>query len=370
MATRNFILSLAAASLTISFAACSNDSEPAKIDSSKAIRFAVQSKSMTRSETTTANLTEFAVYGYTNGGAFMENVDVKKTAQNTWEYSPVVYWPGTPVNFYAFSPVYWDDYAEDNSVPPATSNVVNPSTPVSYYSQWGNTDLIYAVSMGLKDTTAPVLLNFRHALSKISIELQTQVADMFNIEIIGVNVHGVKTTGTFTFPSVTTAASDTSADSKGSWSKLSGDADYMFYTTNLGGSEMTYLTSSPQSANQISQGFLVPQPLGTYSISGTGSDQTITGDYISVDCRIYNKESGQQVWPNETTPPIEMVTDITAPQNTGRIYFPLAADNVTEWLPGVNYIYTINVGSPDNLNEIVFGNPTVDTYSTVVPVTP
>ena len=105
----------------------------------------------------------------------MQNVHVTRSG-SSWTYSPVAYWPSTPVNFYAFSP-----------------NITNsPSTgtpglgTIPGYNSNGATDLLYAVNMDESPDGTPVNLNFRHALTRVSAMLSS------SNPAITVHVHYVK----------------------------------------------------------------------------------------------------------------------------------------------------------------------------------
>lgn len=340
----------------LALASCSDDVTAPGSDTPSAIRFAAQSPALSRAATTTETLDEFSVYAYTEGAPFMENVSVTKNASNAWEYSPAVYWPTTAVNFYAFSPSHWSDYeAGGAAAASADAPAFNPESPVDYYGEYGNTDLLYAVSMNQTQSGGPVVLNFRHALSQVIVDLRTDMAEQLDIKVSSVTVHGVKTSGAFTFPSATTAAGGTA---KGSWDNESGSSAYIYYLAQTTDEAMT-LTDAAQNTNVVSQGFLLPQTLGTATVEDSGA----TGDYIEVDCIIYGKASGKQVWPNSATPPAQSVSN--AGYTSGRLYFPLLAPGVTEWQQGVKYIYTITINEPEGLEKIEFGSPTVDSYTNV-----
>lgn len=334
--------------LGAALAGCSDHSDPAPTPADGAIRFAAQSADLSRAVTTTENLTEFGVYAYTEGQPFMKNVAVTKNSSNEWVYSPTQYWPLTPVNFYAFAPLYWNEEG-DNATP------VQPDEPVDYYSHYGNTDLIYSVLTDQTQTAGPVTFNFRHALSQVNVALRTDNEARLAIKVSEVVLVNVNTSGTFTFPTSSTTAG---GSTKGSWSNLSGQGTYIFNMAMDDASTMT-LTSDAQNANLISQGLIVPQPLQALSLTNTAA----SGEYFMVDLIIYDKTTGKQVWPNDQTPPVMNINDVN--ETTGRLFFPVLAPNVTAWEPGTRYLYTITINEPTGLQEIEFGQPAVDTYTEV-----
>ncbi|MDE6135682.1 MAG: fimbrillin family protein, partial [Muribaculaceae bacterium] len=153
-------LILAAMGVAAGFASCSSEQDdPAPVGSDDVIRFTAATRQAEDRATdiTTSNLTKFFVYGYLNsdGSAYMSNVEVNKTSANTWEYSPVKYWPsGDAIDFYAYAP--------EGVLPPGT-------TPLDqiHFTNTGTTDFIYAVSPDMSQPVsgkdAQVKFNFRHA---------------------------------------------------------------------------------------------------------------------------------------------------------------------------------------------------------------
>ena len=118
-------------------ASCIGEDLPEREDTTGTIGFnAIVPKAPRAESTTTATIKEFTVYAFTGGKPYMQNVHVTRSG-SSWTYSPVAYWPSTPVNFYAFSP-----------------NITNsPSTgtpglgTIPGYNSNGATDLLYAVNM-------------------------------------------------------------------------------------------------------------------------------------------------------------------------------------------------------------------------------
>lgn len=344
MKLKHYLFATALIGLAVTAASCSDDKDSRAPAQSNAIRFAAQSSSLSRAVTTTQNLSEFSVYAYTEGLPFMQNVTVSKTSDNTWTYSPTQYWPATPVNFYAFAPLNWGAQSTD------------PNAPIDYYAEYGNTDLIYSVLKGQTQTAGPVTFNFRHALSQVLVNLRTDMADKFDIKVSEVYVNGLKTKGSFTFPTESTTAGSSSV---GTWSNLEGSSTYIYFMD----STPMVLSPEAQAANVVSQGLVLPQDLTLTTMTPT----EVTGDVIAVDLVIYDKSNGNQIWPNETTPPVQNINNQF--EKTGRLFFPVVTGNITNWEPGTRYIYNITINEPLGIQEIQFGQPTVDSYTevTVVP---
>lgn len=327
-------------------ASCSDENNgltPPSYQDNGAIRFAAQTSPLTRAgETTTGSLNEFSVYAYTNGQPFMSDITVSKSSDNTWTYSPVEYWPATPVNFYAFNPINWGE------------NSIDPSLPLDYWDQYGNVDLIYSVLMNQTQSPLPVTFNFRHALSQVNVNLRTD-NPAISIRITSVTLHNFLTKGSFSFPMQSTSAGSTA---QGTWINLSGAGTYILYMAGTMDDRMT-LTSTSQSANEISYGFVLPQSLENVSLNATGP----TGQWIEIDCIIYDAETGNQLWPNPQTPPAQSVTE--GGIQRGRLFFPAITDAVQSWQAGTRYLYTISINQPAGLQEIEFGNPTVENMTQV-----
>lgn len=308
------------------------------------IRFAAESAQYSRSVTTTETLDAFTVYAFTEGQPFMENVKVTKSG-NSWSYSPAQYWPTTPVNFYAYSPTTW----------PGAEQGADPTQPIEYYNQYGYTDILYGVAMGQTQGGGPVVFNFRHALSQVSVNLRTDMADKLAIRVYGVSVENIKTKGVFTFPRETTAPG---SDVRGTWTEQSGANTYMYFNAQAL-EDCLALTSEAQPANVITPGLLVPQTLTPLSFDNNMPQ----GSFIRVDLEIYDTSTGKEVWPNSETPDIQLAPSYG--NGVGTLYFSLATESVPEWVGGTHYIYTITVNEPNSLQQIEFGQPSVDTYTQV-----
>lgn len=333
---------------------CSDD-EPAAypedyIDG--AIRFAAAADYSRSADITTNNLTTFNVYAFTgtpaNPVTFMDNVTVTKSASNTWTYSPLQYWPAKQsVDFYAFSPASW---VGDTS----------PLDPIPYNAVSGVEDIVYAVSPdqigNAGVANAQVIFNFRHALSKLTVKMSSSNTEL-RVVVSNVAIANVLTKGNFIFPSESTAAA-ISENSVGHWTDQNTPQTYMLHWSQALSDQLT-LTSTPTviSATGLGRGgvmFVLPQPLGT---PGVTSD---TNTYIAVQCSIFDAKSGERLWPNENTPPENLLHGSTT--SDGLLKFNLATDRYTQWHPGVHYIYNLVINSNDDMGAISFGNPTVDTY--------
>lgn len=323
-------------------AACSNTSdneEPSSTNNVISLSATVP-KAATRSEpTTTASIKEFVVYAFTEGSTLINGARVTREG-GIWTYSPAAYWPVNPVNFYAYSP-------EINT----SASIVGDGSNIPGYLNDGTVDLLYSVNKNVIQQAAPVLLNFRHALSRVSI-LLSSTNSRIRVAVSYVTISNIYRMGSFSFPQSSTLAS--TPDVVGSWSNLKLSAPFITYSI-IDESEQYDLTPQPTNLtlNTLNHSYIIPQPLTDVQLSGSG----YSGNYIEVDCIIYDAVSGAVLWPNSNTPDYMLVPHT----NTGRIVFPATSETVNAYLPGHAYVYNIQINNPDVLDKIEF-DVTVDDY--------
>lgn len=333
---------------------CSSDSEPGpEADSRAAIRFGATTDFARTGDITTNNLTAFNVYAYTeeedgSSKPFMDNVEVTKTATNTWAYSPEQYWPAKKaVDFYAYAPKGWVGAA-------------GPLKPVAYDASEADKDLVYAVSTGLTgNTSAPnaqVIFNFRHALSKVTVKLSSSNKNL-QVKVTNVYLSNIASKGNFQFPTVSTAGYP-SEETMGKWSDQNSPTRYVLHFS-IDTSDIITLDTTPTDMSDTGAGIggaksMIPQPL-TWRSNGAGHDTM-----ISVMCVIYDAKTGTKLWPNANTPAEDLVEGSTF--GDGILRFPLSTSKFSDWRPGCHYIYSIVINSNEEMGTIDFGTPTVDTY--------
>lgn len=356
---KNKQLSLALLLGGLAFTACTEADEHGGADSpaDNAIRFSANTAYTSRSaDITTNNLDEFKVYAYTGPAdsptTFMNNVTVKKTAANTWTYSPLKYWPNEPVSFYAYAPTTW-------------VGTDGPLKPVAYDAYPAKTDLVYAVSRDISGNAnaanAQVILNFRHALSKVTLNLSSTNPDL-KVVITNVVMCNLMMKGSFNFPEATTTAGTAESDkaSVGTWTDLNTAYNYIFHMAQRP-SETITLTTTPTDMSETENGgskYLIPQTL-TWRSHGTGNDT-----YIVIMCSVYDAETGTKLWPNDNTPPENYIPGSTF--KDGLLKFPLSTSTFSAWEPGYHYIYNLVINANPEMGAIDFGTPTVDSYVDVV----
>ena len=87
-------------------------------------------------------------------------------------------------------------------------------------------DLLYAVNMGEVAKATPVSMNFRHALSRVTIMLSSSNSKI-GVRVSYVKLHNVYLQGTFNFPQATT--SPDFPDNVGNWDNLKMSNDMMVF---------------------------------------------------------------------------------------------------------------------------------------------
>lgn len=330
---------------TVFLSACSQSDEPIPTVDDNVINFSAQAPKQSRAaSTTTATLQNFIVYAFTNSDLLMDGVKVSRDG-GSWKYSPAVYWPATPVNFYAISP----DIRE-NGASTSTDNVIKGVT-------MGSTDLLYAVSMNQYERATPVNLNFRHAMSRVAVNLSCS-NESYKVQVDYVTLRHIVPSGDFTLPNATTSA--TASEAVGTWGNYGQRVDNIVYYFDIAETPLI-LTPSPVDVTEgnLEQSFYVPQELLPFNFTTSG---VFSGSYVEIDCIIYDKATGEKIWPTEHTPKYLLVDQ----SESGRMLFPLATKKVTSWQQGYSYTYNIVINSTYSIDTIEF-SPTVVDYMDVTP---
>lgn len=202
-----FLIGLTAAAM---LASCSND-ETVEMAQQKAISFSNAfvnngTRSIVDPSFTTENLTDFAVYGFTQEGQIFNGEKVSKggTTSTGWSYDNVQYWvPGNTYTFGAIAPY---------SVAGKVSNVTLPTgaTKVEMKVAFTNTDdakqvdLLHAAPTQIAGTnvtasyTKPVSMTFNHQLSKVKFSFENVVGVDYNVKVSNVKITDAYKEGTLT----------------------------------------------------------------------------------------------------------------------------------------------------------------------------
>lgn len=319
---------------------CSDDESPVPQSSESAHEisfYATAPKGSRAASVTTSTLKNFKVYAFTESSVVMNGVTVTKEG-GLWTYSPQVYWPASPVDFYAISPAVMREGTTFSSAENMIQGV-----------EYGNTDILYAVSLNQIESPAPVPLTFRHAMSNVAVMLSS-TSNKYIIEVYHVSLNNISLTGNFQLPEANTSDEGVT----GTWQGLSAPASALVYYDIDG--VPTLLTTTPRNLTEgnLDVSFFVPQPLEPLQYSQTGG---FSGCYMQIDCIVKDKDTGAKVWPNENTPSYLLV----AQTECGRMLFPLSTDVVTSWQQGYSYIYNVVINSTYSIDTIEFA-PVVKDY--------
>lgn len=186
------------AAAIVAFASCSK--EPEAIVNDGSIKFAM---AQTRAGvTTTENLADFTVYGYTENAKDVNifNGVIASDADNNdvWTTAVTKYWAvDSTYNFFAFyAPTSADDKVNSNSV-----NVTNNIMTINFTNKNGEVDLVTAASKNVESlynkSTNTTNLTFKHALARVAFQFQWDCNKNsgMTIEITDVKLLGTKGTG-------------------------------------------------------------------------------------------------------------------------------------------------------------------------------
>ncbi|GHT12405.1 hypothetical protein FACS189426_15750 [Bacteroidia bacterium] len=189
---------------------CSNDLDegqtPAVNNGGHAITFKPWANKPLRAAATQAkDVTDFAVLATdttlsTGVGVLIDGVLVTGSNATSWTYSPPAFWPETaPVNFFAFSPTAAPGVT--NSVAAlAGQDDANPNEPTIEYelptTLADQKDLLVArrSSTFSQDGAGGVLLNFRHALSRVLFQAKSESS--MNFIVSSIKLKNVKSKAT------------------------------------------------------------------------------------------------------------------------------------------------------------------------------
>ncbi len=322
-------------------ASCSND-EVIGVNSGSGIDFSVTAGKQTRVAATTTNtINDFKVWALVdNGGSaklpYMNATDVIKGSEGKWTYDGTKFWPENPLDFYAVSP------ADVNGVTVGTI-----SQSIAYTVTDGMEDLLYSASLGQKKAdhiSAPVAVNFRHALSQVVFRAKLTENSSYSVKIKGIKVDGVANAGTFAWATESTGYSEENDTETGaSWGEWSVGSDIASYNVNLSGEYDLTADVISFADNSL---FLMPQKLNPWLTKGEDGKDFVTGSArVLVDCQIIDNESGIQLWPAVGAAEGWVAVSLNNPVND-----PNRGDTAEtqakhdKWMQGKKYIYTLIFG--------------------------
>lgn len=269
--------------------------------------------------TTTASISEFTVWAYTeDDDLYMDNIQVSKSA-GTWDYAPHKFWPDeTALNFYSVSPtVGGAELVEDSETAVVVKNFIVAANAADQI------DLLYAVNLGETRKDDAVQVSFDHALSQVSFKARNSNTADQGIEVVisGVDVAGVDGTGNFTLPiGENTVTNQVVTAFKDDW-KTSVPAQF---TAGMADPTYTVTGTDKELTNEAGRLLLLPQTKAAWTPAAAYDEED--GACFLVNCTVKDKTSNLYLWGAADAPK------------------PLAIPFDAEWEPGMHYIYTFIFG--------------------------
>ena len=340
-----FIIAAVGGSL-LGFTSCSNDeiiAENNSINDANVISFRTLVDGTTRS-----------TVGPMAGGAnFAENDVINVYAgftpsgESETKYFQADFTKQSTGGFTSENKYYWPAFASGDKMTFTAIYGATQGTTVGFVDDYSPNAAAASqmdVMVAKKEVTAkesPVVLNFRHALSQIVVNVKNTNAALY-FDITGVRIGYVSTQGDFTYSGDVTTTQEATADASAgnlttgvtlvdanSWT-LAGVTDA---NTNKYDQASTGTITSTQSATALTSfnsWLLIPQTqiaatAYTAATSGTASSvPTLNGSYIALELEIYNY--------NGTIRSSKLVTKQWC-------YWPCAFT----WNPGYKYTYTVDL---------------------------
>ena len=295
------------------------------------INFRMASAPMSKAaETTAANIAQFKVTAIGNSANYFTNQLVDVTAAGVCTMQQTFYWPAYELGFYAYA----NETGGTASIANAAKGIAGVTPAAAAAAQ---KDFVVAYKTGTKanDMASGVALNFRHALSQVVVKAKNLSTSGLKINVKGVKVANVKSSGDFTFPAAVTDPHDGGTLDFALWNSSS--ASKGAYT--IGGASETAVVLDGTAKDIMFSGaswMLIPQQLVAWDLAidkANANNNAFIGVYVQIldaaDNQLYPATAGEYAYANV---PID-----------------------TKWEPGKKYTYTLNF-----LDETVGGGAGVD----------
>ena len=312
------------------FGACSVD-KPVSSNDSGVISFRATVPFATKaSSVTTANIGEFHVTAIGNAQTFFEAEHVSVSGAGVCTMDKSYYWPAYELGFYAYA-----------NTSDGTASIANAAkgiagvTPVAAAADQKDFVVAYKTGTKANDMASGVALNFRHALSQVVVKAKNLSTSGLKINVKGVKVANVKSSGDFTFPAAVTDPHDGGTLDFALWNSSS--ASKGAYT--IGGASETAVVLDGTAKDIMFSGaswMLIPQQLVAWDLAidkANANNNAFIGVYVQIldaaDNQLYPATAGEYAYANV---PVD-----------------------TKWEPGKKYTYTLNF-----LDETVGGGAGVD----------
>lgn len=355
-------------------AACSQDEMLQVNHDGDEIRFNAVANSAARAADVycPSNLpSDFYVSAKIGSKSYISKDQIKNESGKWVNQNGTRYWPNgenDAVDFYAsnYQNFTWD---AANANPATIANYAVNTTVAN------QEDLLYAVKLNQKKVdheTAPVNLNFRHALSQIVFQARNDSKNLY-VEIDGVSVKNVVGTGTFTFPNVNTdgniahiapptdgtyddsdfPSATITSGTQGTWNLGENPAKTAGYSVTFtkasvsGNKQLVSLTTANEIGKEYNSNamLLLPQTTTawdpeTYPNPGNTGN---TNSYFLVKCAIYNVATPDA---DALQGGYDAATDICLWPGQGETTTKEVAIPVPfNWEQGKKYVYTLVFGN-------------------------
>ena len=260
-----FLIGLTAAAM---MASCSND-ETVEMAQQKAISFSNAfvnngTRSIVDPSFTTENLTDFAVYGFTQNGQIFNGEKVSGTTSTGWSYDNVQYW--VPGNTYTFGAIAPHRAANVSDV-----KLPEGATKVEMKVAFTNTDadqvdLLHAAPAQIAGTavtptyTEPVSMTFNHQLSKVKFSFVNAVGEGYTVKVKDVKIKDAYKDGT-----LTVAATE---NTWGGQTSKNLELNFGNVVDNASGTNAAFIANT-KTLESYNEKLMIPMGTDTYTVSFT-----------------------------------------------------------------------------------------------------
>lgn len=321
-----FFLAIAALGL----AACSND-DVVEINQSNAISFRPLTNNVTRAAEKTSWATGdildvFAEYKVGEAAAakfFKDNFT--KVADANFQSTAKYYWPAMTDNSMTFTAFYGVEQSSTTA-----GSIASAFTPAT--SAASQTDILYARKTISNAAEQPVVLNFRHMLSQVAVNVKNSNNGL-KFSITGVRIGYLSTSGTTFACTEATTGDGNLAQNTWNPAALTGEAVQKANSNKYDQTFSAFAVNGKVDDGVAITGFsnwmLIPQSQTTATgyaqpkSDGTSTDiPELNGAYIAIQMAIMNNDASG--------------TSIIAQQ---WCYWPITLN----WTPGYKYTYTVDL---------------------------
>lgn len=263
-----FLIGLTAAAM---LASCSND-ETVEMAQQKAISFSNAfvnngTRSVVDPSFNKDNLTDFAVYGFTQNGQIFDGVKVSKggAASTGWSYDNVQYWvPGNTYTFGAIAPYSVAGNVSNVKLPTGAAKV---GMEVAFTNtDAGQVDLLHAAPTQIAGTdvtasyTTPVSMTFNHQLSKVKFSFVNAVGEGYNVKVKDVKIKDAYKDGT-----LTVAATE---NTWGGQTSKNLELNFGNVVDNASGTNAAFIANT-KTLESYNEKLMIPMGTDTYTVSFT-----------------------------------------------------------------------------------------------------